>query len=193
MFTGIVSHIGRVVSMTEGRARLGFGNSWSSPVEGSSVCCAGVCLTATKTAKNWFEVDVSEQTMKRTTLRHWKEGTHINLERALAVGDELGGHLVFGHIDGVCRRGDATPEGASRLMTFYAKKELISCVVPRGSVALDGVALTVVSVTEDSFGVNVIPHTLQNTTLGSLARGEEVNFEADMLARYVAKRLEERL
>lgn len=190
MFTGIVTDIGtvRTVSGTAGR-RFEIATSYDTAgiALGASIACAGVCLTAVETGDGWFAVDVSGETLAKTTLGDWREGTRINLERALKLGDELGGHLVAGHVDGVGRIAGRRPEGESVRLAFEAPAELARFIASKGSIAVDGVSLTVNEVEGPTFGVNVIPHTLQETTLGGLEEGAAVNLEIDLLARYVAR------
>jgi len=150
-----------------------------------------VCLTVVEKGSdgggNWFAADVSAETLACTTMSGWAEGTGVNFERALKVGDELGGHIVSGHVDGIAETVGVSPEGDSRRIVFRPPEELYRMVAPKGSVALDGVSLTVNEAEDGCFGVNVIPHTLEMTTLGALEPGSRVNLEIDMLARYVAR------
>ena len=152
--------------------------------------CSGVCLTVIDRGSGWFAVSVSAETLARTTMGGWTEGTPVNFERALCLGDELGGHIVSGHVDGVSTLVSSEPEGDSRRLVFEAPDDLARYVAPKGSVALDGVSLTVNEVAGTRFGVNIIPHTLAVTTLGLIRPGDRVNMEIDMLARYVARLLE---
>jgi riboflavin synthase len=201
MFTGIVTDIGEVVHVrprAEGlhRIKIACGYERSSIVEGASIACAGVCLTVvgagTEDGRTWFAVDAAAETLQLTTVGRWRHGSKVNLERALKLGDELGGHIVAGHADGlaaVTAREDLTEMARFALRTPAALARLIAS---KGSVALDGVALTVNEVTADTFSVLVIPHTLKVTTLGALAIGEEVNLEVDLMARYAARLIETR-
>ena len=201
MFTGIVTDIGEVVDVhprAQGLRRFKIACSYqrASIVEGASIACAGVCLTVVgvgeEDGRTWFGVDTAAETLRLTTAGRWRPGTKINLERALKLGDELGGHLVAGHADGlatVIARDDLTEMARIALRT---PAELVRYIAPKGSVALDGVSLTVNEVTGDTFSVLVIPHTLQFTTLGALAIGDEVNLEIDLMARYAARLLEAR-
>ncbi len=201
MFTGIVTDVGEVVhvhSRAQGLRRLKIACSYerTSIVEGASIACAGVCLTVVgageEDGRTWFAVDAAAETLRLTTAGRWCHGTKINLERALKLGDELGGHLVAGHADGlatVIARDDLTEMAR---IALRAPAELVRYIAPKGSVALDGVSLTVNEVGGDTFSVLVIPHTLQVTTLGELAIGDEVNFEVDLMARYAARLLEAR-
>ncbi|HEY5347297.1 MAG TPA: riboflavin synthase, partial [Rhizomicrobium sp.] len=154
---------------------------------GASMACSGVCLTVVKKGAGWFAVTASTETLSKTTIGQWKAGSKINLERPLRVGDEFGGHIVSGHVDGVATLKSARPEGESVRMTFSIPAALAKFVAPKGSVALDGVSLTVNEVKGATFGVNIIPHTLKATGLGRLKPGAKVNFEIDLLARYVAR------
>jgi riboflavin synthase len=201
MFTGIVTDIGDVVSVrqrAEGLHRIKIACSYprASIVEGASIACSGACLTVVgigeEDGRTWFAVDAAAETLRLTTVGHWQHGTKINLERALKVGDELGGHIVAGHVDGLAtleRREDLTE--MSR-MTLRAPKPLARFIAPKGSVTLDGVSLTVNEVDGDTFTVLIIPHTLKVTTLGALAAGQEINLEVDLMARYAARLMEAR-
>lgn len=194
MFTGIVTDIGRVRSLTaNGVTRCVIATAYDTATIaiGASVCCAGCCLTAVETGDDWFAVEASAETLSRTTLGRWQEGTAVNLERALKAGDELGGHIVSGHVDGIGRVTGRREDGDSVRLTFDAPRDLSPMIAAKGSVTVDGVSLTVNEVDAEAFGVNVIPHTLVATTLGGLAPGDPVNLEIDMLARYVARLLAE--
>jgi riboflavin synthase len=196
MFTGIVTDIGEVVAIDGGRFTIRSGYEAQSIPLGASICCDGCCLTATSIRADGkgsvFTVDVSNETKSKTTLGAWRAGARINLERALRPGDELGGHIVSGHIDGVATIVDITPDGDSRRFTFEAPEHLALYVAPKGSVALDGISLTVNEVAGNRFGINVIPHTLTVTTWGGKKPQDKVNLEVDLLARYVARLLESR-
>lgn len=188
MFTGIITDVGRVRSIkTDGDTRLVVETAYdTSEIEiGASIACAGPCLTVTDKDDGWFAVDASAETLSKTTLGGWTEGTRINLERALKVGDEMGGHIVTGHVDGVATVVSVTPEGDSLRFVLEAPSEFARYVAPKGSLCLDGVSLTVNEVDGSRFGVNIIPHTQTATTFGSLKPGDRVNFEIDVLARYV--------
>jgi len=154
---------------------------------GASVACSGVCLTVIEKGAGWFAAMVSAETLSKTTLGDWRPGTRINLERALRLGDELGGHIVSGHVDGIGELTGSAADGDSRRLTFAAPEALRRFIAPKGSITIDGVSLTVNEVTDPHFGINVIPHTQDVTTLGDLAVGDAVNLEIDMLARYVAR------
>ncbi len=190
MFTGIVSDVGRVRAIERpGDTRFGVDTAYDGSTIGigASIACAGACLSVVDKGDGWFAVDASAETLARTTLGGWRVGTPVNLERSLRVGDELGGHLVFGHVDGIVALVQRRAEGASLAMTFEAPEYLVRLLAAKGSVALDGVSLTVNSLDGRRFGVNVIEHTAKHTTLGALEPGDQVNMEIDMLARYVAR------
>lgn len=194
MFTGIITALGAVreiVPLGAGRdMRLVIAAPWpdtGSIAIGASIACSGCCLTAVEVGPDWFAVDASAETLSRTKLRRWEIGSKVNLERSLRVGDELGGHLVSGHVDGLGEIIAAVPENASIRWRFRVPDELARYIAPKGSVAIDGVSLTVNDVQGSSFGVNVIPHTASVTTFGTLAPGDGVNIEIDTLARYVAR------
>ena len=190
MFTGIITDVGRVRSIERsGDTRFTIETVFDMetvPI-GASIANNGVCLTVVDKGPGWFAVQASGETLSKTTLGGWAEGTRVNLERALKMGDELGGHIVSGHVDGVATVVEVRPEGDSVRLTFEAPAELERFVAPKGSVALDGVSLTVNEVDGRRFGVNIIPHTQVATTFGQLKPGCSVNMEIDMLARYVAR------
>ena len=196
MFTGIITDVGTVRS-AEQRAdmRLAIDCSYDlSTVElGASIACSGVCLTVVDKGPDWFAVDVSGETLSRTAPNAWQEGAPLNLERALRMGDELGGHLVTGHVDAVGEIIGTCPEGASTRIGIRVPRELGGALAPKGSVTLDGVSLTVNEVRDEAdgthFSVNVIPHTAAQTTLGALMAGGQVNVEIDVLARYLQRML----
>lgn len=195
MFTGIVTDLGEVRRLVRGQGRetrfeIATHYDLSTVEIGASIAHNGVCLTIIETGADWYAVEVSGETLSKTTLDDWSNGTRINLERALKVGDELGGHIVSGHVDGVARVASIRPDNQSMRFTFEAPEELARFVAPKGSVALDGVSLTVNEVDGRLFGINVIPHTQAATTFGGLREGSRVNMEIDMLARYVARLLE---
>jgi riboflavin synthase len=194
MFTGIVTALGTVSSVSplgNGQdMRLVIAAPWpdtASIAIGASIACSGCCLTATEVGAAWFAADASAETLACTTLGRWRAGSLVNLERSLCMGDELGGHIVSGHVDGVGEALSATPENASTSWVFRVPRPLARFIAVKGSVAVDGVSLTVNAVDGDTFGVNVIPHTAQVTGFGSLVPGDAVNIEIDMLARYVAR------
>jgi len=190
MFTGIITDLGEVKEIGrvgETRFRIATRYDMHSVAIGASIACDGVCLTVVEKGLDWFAVEASQETLSKTTLAGWRPGTRINLERAMRLGDELGGHIVSGHVDGVARVVAIRPDGESLRFTFEAPDDLKKYVAPKGSVALDGVSLTVNEVDGARFGINVIPHTQKETTFGVLAVGHSVNMEIDMLARYVAR------
>ena len=197
MFTGIITDIGTIQSVEargDLRLRIACGYDLQAIDLGASIACSGVCLTVVDKGPDWFAVDVSAETRSRTGPDRWTEGRRLNLERALRVGDELGGHIVTGHVDEVGRVTAATREGDSTRLTVEAGPALAASIAAKGSIALDGVSLTVneVETLPDggvTFGVNVIPHTAAATTLGSLAPGDAVNIEIDILARYLERML----
>jgi riboflavin synthase len=194
MFTGIITDIGELVAREGGRLTIRCGYAAESIAIGASIACDGACLTATEVAREGsgclFNVDVSNETLSKTTLGDWRPGRRINLERALKAGDELGGHIVAGHIDGVARIGGMRPDGDSRRFTVETSPELARFIAPKGSVALDGISLTVNEVDGHGFGINVIPHTLTHTTWSAKKPGDRVNLEVDVFARYVARAME---
>ncbi|WP_296764569.1 riboflavin synthase [Sediminimonas sp.] len=190
MFTGIITDIGTVRSLENRgdlRARIGTHYDMEGVDLGASIACDGVCLTVVDTGPDWFDVDISAETVARTNLGGWAEGQRVNLERALKVGDELGGHIVSGHIDGLAQVVAVTDEGDSTRVTLRAPHDLARFIAPKGSVALNGTSLTVNEVEGCEFGVNFIPHTKQVTTWGDVDAGDAVNLEIDTLARYVAR------
>src|SRR6056297_3204790 len=190
MFTGIITDIGRVRSLEQrGDTLIVLETRYdTATVElGASIACSGACLTVIDKGPGWFAVDASAETLACTTLGGWGEGTAVNLERALKVGDELGGHIVSGHVDGVGHIIARLPEGDSARFTFEVPASLARFIAEKGSVTLNGVSLTVNEVDGQHFGVNLIPHTLENTTFGAAEPGDLVNVEIDMLARYVAR------
>lgn len=197
MFTGIIQDRGRVRSVdgTRGDLRLEIATALDlAPVPlGASICCSGCCLTVVEKTKDSFFVDISAETLSKTALGEWREGMEINLEPSLKLGGEIGGHFVFGHVDAVVKLLDCAPEGGSHRMTIELPAALARYVAPKGSVSLDGVSLTVNEVDGKSFGVNIIPHTWEKTTLGVRKPGAALNMEIDMLARYVARALEVQL
>lgn len=195
MFTGIVTDVGEVARLERRgdlRARIACSARTAAAEIGASIACGGVCLTVVDRGldaegRGWFDVDVSAETVAKSTLADWAPGTRINLERALRVGDELGGHIVTGHVDGVAEVLSAEVEGDSLRLRLRAPAGFARFVASKGSVALDGTSLTVNEVEGDVFGVNLIPHTREVTTWGGTGVGDRVNFEVDPLARYVAR------
>jgi riboflavin synthase len=196
MFTGIVTDVGRVRRLRraagpEGGIDLSIATAYDTAgiALGASIACSGVCLTVVAIEPGAFTVQASAETRSCSTLGEWTEGTAVNLERALRVGDELGGHIVSGHVDGIARIVDRRPEGESVRFVIAAPPALMPFIAPKGSVALDGVSLTVNEVDSDRFGVNIIPHTLSHTGFGEARPGQTMNLEIDPLARYVARLL----
>lgn len=194
MFTGLVTDIGEVIGREGGRFALRTSYVAASIPIGASIACDGCCLTVVTVRPDGrgaaFTVDVSNETLARTTLDAWQPGRRVNLERALRAGDELGGHIVSGHVDGLARILDIKPDGDSRRFVFEAPSQLARFIAPKGSIALEGTSLTVNEVAGPRFGVNLIPHTLTATTWESKRAGDEVNLEIDPLARYVARLME---
>jgi len=192
MFTGIVTDIGRVRRIEKGAlAELTIATNFDtgSITLGASIACSGACLTVIAVEDGAFTVQASAETMARTTIGGWAEGTPVNLEQSLRLGDELGGHLVSGHVDGLARVVERRPEALSVRFTFAAPAALMPFIAPKGSVTLDGVSLTVNEVAADRFGVNIIPHTLACTSFNEAQPGQQMNLEIDMIARYVARLL----
>jgi len=200
MFTGIVTEIGRIEAVEERgdlRVRVGCGFDSAGIELGASIACSGACLTVVDKGEGWFAIDVSAETRSRTALGMWSEGGRLNLERALKVGDELGGHIVAGHVDGIAEIVGAEPEGDSIRLTIEAGPELAPYVAAKGSIALDGVSLTVNEVDDlpggaVRFGINLIPHTAARTTFDRVAPGRRLNVEADIIARYLGRILQSR-
>ena len=196
MFTGIVTGLGEVRAITPiGRGQdmrlvVGVPAGWADMASiplGASIACNGCCLTAVELGPDWFAVTASAETLSKTTLGVWQTGTRINLERPLKVGDELGGHIVSGHVDGLGEVLAATPDQGSTRWRFRVPGGIARFIAPKGSVAIDGVSLTVNEVEGDTFGVNIIPHTAEVTGFGLLKVGDKVNIEIDTVARYVAR------
>jgi riboflavin synthase len=193
MFTGIVTDVGTVRSAEQrGDLRLIIATKYDLDTVnlGASIACSGVCLTVVDKGEDWFAVDVSGETLSKTAGEHWREGARLNLERALRLGDEFGGHIVTGHVDAVAEVTGTCPEGDSTRVGLRIPKELAAMIAPKGSITLEGVSLTVNEVREADdgsthFAVNIIPHTAQQTTLGQLKTGQQLNVEADVLARYI--------
>jgi len=191
MFTGIVTDVGRVRSIRETnrdrRFEIETAYDLATVEIGASISHAGCCLTVVEKGSNWFAVEVSGETLSATTLSDWTEGQPVNLERAARAGDELGGHIVSGHVDGVGEVLSVSSEGGSHRVRIRAPRPLHRYIASKGSIGVEGVSLTVNEVEDDVFGVNLIPHTWDVTTLGRLAAGSRVNLEIDMLARYLAR------
>jgi riboflavin synthase len=200
MFTGIITDVGTVRSAEQrGDLRLviGTGYDLDSVDLGASISCSGVCLTVVDKGDDWFAVDVSGETVSRSAPAHWSDGARLNLERALRLGDELGGHIVTGHVDAVAEVVGSSAEGDSTRIDIRVPRDLAPMIAPKGSITLDGVSLTVneVSEAEDGsthFAVNIIPHTARHTTLGELGEGQQLNVEVDVLARYISRMLASR-
>ena len=196
MFTGIVTDIGEITAIKSGgqtgdrRFVVRTRHDMKPVPMGASIACSGCCLTVIEKGADWFAVEASGETLDKTHLGDWKEGSRINLEMSLKLGDELGGHLVYGHVDGVGKVAAMTPEGGSVRFVFEVPADLAPFIASKGSVAVDGISLTVNEVRGNRFGVNVISHTQVVTTLGQAKVGQRVNLEVDMLARYVQRLLE---
>lgn len=199
MFTGIITDIGRISATTQTGSGAGEGRRFVIETTfdlttvdiGASIACSGACMTVVEKGEGTFIVEVSAESLSKTTLGNWTEGTKMNLERAMCLGDELGGHIVSGHVDGVGELISRTADGDSQRYTFKAPQDLAKFIAPKGSVTLDGVSLTVNEVSGAEFGINLIPHTQDATTLGAVEVGAKVNLEIDMLARYVARLLDQ--
>lgn len=194
MFTGIVTDIGTVEAVEvrgDLRVRIATAYDTTGVDLGASIACSGVCLTVVDKGPGWFAVDVSGETVSRTAGGQWVEGRRLNLERALKLGDELGGHIVTGHVDGVGEILSIAAEGASHRFTIAAPRALAPYLAPKGSITVDGVSLTVNAVRDTAsaaeFGLNIIPHTAEMTTFGTAAAGQAVNLEIDILARYLQR------
>jgi riboflavin synthase len=193
MFTGIVTDMGRILELEQRgdlRARIGTGYDVDRIDIGASIACEGVCLTVValgREPQNWFDVEISAETVGATNVGAWTVGQTLNLERALKVGDELGGHIVSGHIDGVAEVVGMQDEGDSTRFTFRAPDAFAKFIAPKGSIALNGTSLTVNAVDGRDFGVNIIPHTKSVTTWGATKVGDAINLEVDTMARYVAR------
>ena len=190
MFTGIITDIGTIRELTQLgdlRARIETSYQTSGIDIGASIACDGVCLTVVALGDDWFDVDISAETLSKTNLGKWAGGKRVNLERALKVGDELGGHIVSGHVDGLAEIVAMADDGDSTRVTLRAPRELARFIASKGSVALNGTSLTVNDVEGCDFGINFIPHTKEVTTWGDAAVGDPVNLEIDTLARYVAR------
>lgn len=196
MFTGIVTDLGRVRSLAPGgvtRIVIETGYDTGAIALGASIACNGACMSVVETGPGWFSVEASAETLARTTIGSWKPGTPVNLERPLRLGDELGGHLVLGHVDGVGEIVARQPDGDSLRFRIRAPAELSRFIAPKGSIAVEGVSLTVNEVEAEVFGVNIIPVTRRATSFGAFAPGARVNLEIDMLARYLARLMDRTL
>ncbi len=195
MFTGIITDLGKVRAVqaegpgSDARFEFETGYDTADIAVGASISCSGACLTVVEKGPGWFAAEVSAETLARTTLGGWRPGTPVNLERSLRIGDEMGGHIVSGHVDGTSRVISRRSEAGSVRFVFEAPEALLRFVAEKGSVALDGVSLTVNEVNGARFGVNIIPHTQAATTFGGLDTGDKVNLEVDVLARYVARQV----
>lgn len=191
MFTGIIEEIGKVISVNGGGGgyslKIGAEKVLNGTIIGDSISCNGVCLTVTGMGQEAFSVDVMPETMSRTNLGRLKRGDLLNLERALSLSSRLGGHIVSGHIDGVGNITDVKREGNALLMTVSTTRQILKYIVEKGSVAIDGISLTVVSVDERSFKISIIPHTRMETTLTDKRISESVNIENDVIAKYLEK------
>ncbi|MAS87923.1 MAG: riboflavin synthase [Micavibrio sp.] len=194
MFTGIITDMGEVVALDKNRGDVRYTIKTSFDMNtidmGASICHSGCCLTVVEKGADWFCVDVSLESLDKTTLGSWDVGTKINLERSLKMGDELGGHIVSGHVDGVAEILSIKPEGDSHRLKIRIPEGFEGFIAQKGSVALDGISLTVNEVEGNIFGINIIPHTWDVTTLGQKQVGDYLNFEIDPLARYVARMIE---
>ena len=190
MFTGIVTDLGKIRAIEKrGDARIEIETSYDTDdIDiGASIACSGPCLTVIEKGRGWFAIEASAETLDKTALGDWAVGTTVNLERAMRIGDELGGHIVSGHVDAVARIVDMQPEGDSVRFTFEAPQAFAKYIAPKGSVCLDGVSLTVNEVQGNRFGVNIISHPPGETTFGSRQVGDRINMEIDTIARYVAR------
>ena len=193
MFTGIITDLGSVRAITKrGDTRFQFNTSYNTTeiAIGASISCSGVCLTVVEKGRNWFATDVSKETLSKTILGNWVEGAPVNLERPLKASDELGGHIVSGHVDGIGRIVSIEMVGDSLQVKIILPSELKRYIAPKGSVSASGVSLTVNETSGNEFTVNIIPHTQQVTTFGTSKIGDMVNLEIDVLSRYVARLLE---
>jgi len=196
MFTGIVTDVGTVRKAEQRgdlRLEIATGYDLATVDLGASISCSGVCLTVVDKGDDWFAVDVSAETTSRTAADHWREGAKLNLERSLRLGDELGGHILTGHVDAVATVTKAASEGDSVRLGISVPRNLAAMIAPKGSIALDGVSLTVNTVRDAAdgteFSVNIIPHTAHETTLGYIQSGQQLNVEVDVLARYIDRML----
>ena len=195
MFTGIITDIGTVIAVEERgdlHVRIACAYDTGSIDIGASIACSGACMTVVELGPDWFAIDISHESVSRTAPDRWQAGSRLNLERSLKIGDELGGHIVTGHVDGVGTVASVAEEGDSHRFEIRAPADLASYLATKGSITVDGVSLTVNSVTDQPdgstvFGLNIIPHTAAVTTLGTLSAGDSVNLEIDVLARYLGR------
>jgi riboflavin synthase len=196
MFTGIITDIGEIVAVENKEQDKSFQIKTGFDMEGvdigASISCSGACMTVIEKGDDWFKVDVSAESISRTNLGKWQEGTKINLERSLKAGDEMGGHNVTGHVDGLAEVKSIEQVDECWKFEFIATHNIMEYIAEKGSVTLNGVSLTVNEVTDHSFNVNIIPHTFENTVFQYLKEGDEVNLEIDVIARYTARLLENR-
>ena len=195
MFTGIVTEIGSICSIIrddDTLIEILVAFETEKIVLGTSISCAGVCLTVTDKRPGRFFVGVSSETLSRTTIGSWREGTKVNIEKSMIVGGEIAGHLVSGHVDGIGKLSEKFRDGGSIRMLFEAPHNIVHLIAEKGSITIDGASMTVNSVTGNKFGVNIIEHTLKETTLGNLNVGDGVNIEVDILARYIERLLKKR-
>lgn len=192
MFTGIITDVGEIIELEKRgdlRARIKTNYDAKGIAFGASIACDGICLTAVDFGDNWFDVEISAETVSKTIIGSglWEINYKVNLERSLKVGDELGGHIVSGHVDGIATVSSIVDEGDSTRFTFEAPMELARFIAPKGSVALNGTSLTVNEVKENAFGINLVPHTKKVTSWNKIQVGDPINLEIDTLARYVAR------
>ena len=192
MFTGIITDVGEIIDLEKRgdlRARIKTNYDTNGIAFGASIACDGICLTVVDFGDNWFDVEISAETVSKTIIGSglWKIGHKVNLERSLKVGDELGGHIVSGHVDGIAKVSSIKDEGDSTRFMFEVPEELARFIAPKGSVALNGTSLTVNQVKDNSFGINLVPHTKKVTSWGKTKVGDPINLEIDTLARYVAR------
>ncbi|WP_340316212.1 riboflavin synthase [Rhizorhabdus argentea] len=195
MFTGIITDIGTIIAVEERgdlHVRIACGYDTGTIDIGASIACSGACMTVVELGPDWFAVDISHESVSRTPPERWRIGSKLNLERSLKVGDELGGHIVTGHVDGVGTIASLTPDGDSHRIEIHAPATLAPYLAAKGSIAVDGISLTVNGVTDQPdgsalFSLNIIPHTSAVTTLGGLAIHDRVNLEIDVLARYLGR------
>jgi riboflavin synthase len=193
MFTGIITDVGRIVAAEQRgdlRLRIGCGYDMSTVDPGASIACSGVCLTVVDKGDDWFDVDLSAETVSRSAPGMWDAGRRLNLERSLRLGDELGGHIVTGHVDGVGEVVEADPVGDSTRVVVAAPADLARYIAAKGSIAVDGVSLTVNAVDGARFELNIIPHTARQTNFDDLGVNRKLNIEIDILARYIGRMLE---